>query len=818
MNWFDGEDLNWNLTWYGFDQTNEIGPFGPAGVGTFVLDLEQGFKIKHRWPFDLQKFQSGKERRISRNDAAQEFCDGSAILLGHIPRSVRATMARYAAQGQPFLFGLAHEEIQVTDVSGSTLTVVASQLALTDWTRPGQRCVVVWLDDENETQYSEATIQAVSSPTIELDIAPNSRTQGIMPTRPVLLEPQQSFPRYPVNAEVWSLATRSAIFDFAPTLASVPIRDPDEIFPDTGARAYARVFGAAGNTKRLVIVEGGGYAATGELVSETDTTTTIGVNPGVTTLGDLAILFESSANFSLGGSYTDTDTIQWDQDELATGGSITGDVGTGATVTTYQGDGAERLVWDRPITGERATDSVQAMTHVLDHGAVPYAIGTADQPDYGRAIALGSGDLEVWQWLKKFLSTTIGAQNAFWLPTWRDDMDWVSTDTTTIDVEIEDLSAWWPYQREHLQIEENDGTITYAKISAAVDNGDGTWTLTTIDADGNPAIPSGSVKTISWLELCRFADDEFEFSFNAAGVSLETVARVVKDIQSNGFREYASISYGPTTHNIAFSDRDLVVGGVIYTAIASDHGSVSVPATGSQKDLTLTLPIDHAFVSRYMQQGIPPSKIAVTIYRQNDDLSTEQRFSGEVDGVSFDDECTEATFRIVSSMSRIALRTIPSIVVGRSCAHTLFEGMCGNGITRDGTNPDGVVYKCTTTVLFADGRDVKVDLTNVPAAYVRRAQWCVLGELVHTASGERRTISGQADLNPGTGTVTYLSLHVPIVEMRSGDSVDIYPGCDHDLRGDYGCNLMFGNRQNFGGFPMLPDKDPFIPGSPGSES
>lgn len=520
MNWYADGDLGWSLTWFGFDGTNQVDPYGPAGAGTFVLDLENGYKVKHRWPFDLQKAQSGKERRISRNDAPQESFDGAAILLGNLPRSVRATMARYAAQGLPFLLGLSHEEIKVYGVSGTTVTVLAAELAFTDWTRPGQRCVAVWIDDDDVTQYKDATIQSVSGADIELDIAPNERTSILMPTRPVYFEPQQAFPRYPTEAEIWNLLARAAIFDFAPTLASVPIRDPDEIFPATGAIAYARMFGAVGNTKRLIILEAEGYGAAGELVSETDTTTTIGVDPGVTTLADLAVLLASSANFSLGGSYNPTDAIQWDQNELATGGSITGDVGTGATVTMYRGDGTDRQVWDRPISGVTAADSVQSMVHIIDHGALPYSIGTANQPDFGRAIAIGNGQREVWQWLKKFLSTTVGAQNAFWLPTWRADMDWLSTGSGTIDVEIEDLSAWWPYQREHIQIQETDGTISYAKIDDAVDNGDGTWTLTLLDEDGNPTALAGDVAMISWLELCRFENDEFEFTFGAKGVEL----------------------------------------------------------------------------------------------------------------------------------------------------------------------------------------------------------------------------------------------------------------------------------------------------------
>lgn len=528
MNWYADGDLGWSLTWFGYNGTGLVPPYGPAGLATFVLDLENGFKVKHRWPTDIEKFRSGKERRISRNDAAQESFDGAAFLLGDQRRDVRATLARYAAQsGATFLLAMPHEQIEVVDVSGLVVTVPTTTKS--DWAVLGQRVVCAWLDAEDQTQYTEGTIQAVTATTIALDEAPNADSYVIMPTRPVYFDPQQTFARYPTEAEVWSLAARAADFDYAPALASVPIRDITEFFPPTGAVAYARKFGAVGNTLRLTILLAEGYGQPGEIVSETDTTTTIGVSPGVTTLDDLVTLLESSANFVIGGTFTGTDTIDWDQDELATGGGISGSVGIGETLTTYSGDGTERPVWDREIVGTSVTDSIQAMTQIIDHGAIPYSIGTADEPDWGRAVAFLSEEWHDWQWLKLFFSTTLGPQKAFWLPTWGEDMDFVSQSAGEVIVEVDDLRAWWPYQREHIMFRETDGTLTYAKVTDVVDNGDGTWTLT---VDAQPS--SDNVDLISWLELCRFGADasakdfEIEFVFGANGIRLDTIARVVQ--------------------------------------------------------------------------------------------------------------------------------------------------------------------------------------------------------------------------------------------------------------------------------------------------
>ena len=521
MNAIDEIDLDFMNDALGFDGSNNVDGYGPAGVGTFVLDLEQGFKITNKWPFDLQKFQSGKERRISRNDAPQETFDGAARLLDNQPRAVLAQLARYAAQGQAFLFALPHEALEVVGVSGLTVTVKASELALTDWALPGQRCVVTYIDSTDTTIAKDTVIQSVSGSVITLDVAPDATTLLIMPTRPVFFEPQQTFVRYPVTAEVWQVTARAAIFDFAPTAATIPIYINGI---DTGARAMARKPGLFGNFLYLDRLQNFAAPATGSL-SDAGIITTFQYRDGTTTLGDLANLMASSSNFLLTGTYNPLQVFNDASDRLdqASGGGVVGSVGNGATLTTYSGDGTSRPVWDRPIEGDQASDSIQAMTKIIEHGALAYAIGTADKADFGRAVAVENGLRDVRQWLKLFMSTTKGAQEPFWFPTWRNDLTFVSKNTNVITITTDDFAAWWPSQREHIEIEETSGTITRAKITAATNNGGGSWTLTI-----GTTLASSSVNRISWLELCRFEPEEFEFAFDVKGAHLETAARAVQ--------------------------------------------------------------------------------------------------------------------------------------------------------------------------------------------------------------------------------------------------------------------------------------------------
>lgn len=515
-----GAIVNMVLGILGVDGTTTVPPYGPAGVGTFCLDIANGFTLTHRWITDTHKFRSGKERRISRNDAAQQAFRGSALLMGPNPRAIRAQFARYAAQGVAFLLALPHELLSLqANSSGAVVAVDATAITRVDWAKPGQRCVVARRDSTNEIAFVNAVVQSISGGNITLDIAPG--TPGLIggwiaPCVPVYLEPQQDFARYQTKAEEWQIASRMAIFDFAPSLATLDMATQHVSL--AGNVVQSRVFGPAGNSPFVLDVNAG-YAATGTLV-ESGGTTTIQAKTNVTTMGNVNTLLASSSLARL-SSFVSGYVIQAADAFSASlsGAALTGDVGTGASLTLYAGDGTSRPVWDRNLDNPGTLgDSAHALTTILDHGGIPYALGKADRADWGRAVAMESQDQIDWQWLKLFLQTVKGCQKTFWLPTWRDDLTFVSKATNTVTVSTtdgSDFSAWWPYQRQDIQIVETSGTTTRARITAAVDNGNGTITLTI-----GTTLASSSISLISWLELSHFEGDEFSLSWKDGIVTL----------------------------------------------------------------------------------------------------------------------------------------------------------------------------------------------------------------------------------------------------------------------------------------------------------
>ena len=507
-----------------------VGGYGPTPAAVFVLELESGFQVTHSWVTDVENLKgySGKEQRVEVIDAPKQLYKGTARLAGDDTRAMRARIARYAAAGSAFGLALPYEEMTlVAAASGSTVTVSSAELALCDWQNPGQRVAVT----DRNGNFVTAVIQSVSGQTITLDAAPGSAGPmggAIMPIVPIYLEPEQAFPRYPApGVEAWTIDARAAIFDFAPQQASLTIASGAL----AGVTFRAKTLGLAGDATSLQLdVTTLGIGITTEMTEDPAPTqaTIVQAANGIATVGNLRATLANSTWITMTGG-TDANVLTAADSfgpSFLTGGTDAGSVGTGASVTLY--DGAS--VWDRGLENESTiTDSSHALTDMVDNDGLPISIGTANEPDWGRAVMMTSTARSEWQWLKLFLATVRGRQCVFLLPTFRDDLVWVATPTTTsitIDGPSEasgDFLAWWPSQRDRLQVRHTDGTVEYTQITAYTNNGDGTLTLTLADA-----ITTSDVLMLSWLERCHFEKDDVVITWTGNQFTLAPIARGVQ--------------------------------------------------------------------------------------------------------------------------------------------------------------------------------------------------------------------------------------------------------------------------------------------------
>lgn len=504
-----------------------IQPVPPTGVQAGELLLDVGLSVTWAWSTALEKSYDGTEKRASLVDDPAMRVEGKCLLAGDTLRLQRAKLARYAARGEPFLFGLPWEALALRAKSTGT-TVAVYTTARADWALPGARVLVA------HRQYGAkfATIQSITSTAIVIDTSlgvVGSLGAQIMPVLPLFLDAQQAFSRYPDGeTEHWQVKARNASAGFSQ--GAVPAELALEGITASGvldnARLVAVVPGADGNTWTITQSDDA-LTSGGELIEDAIAKTLhIKYMGESTTLAEYELLLLGSSHWRLVGTWSDSDVLASGDDEFTSespsGGedAAPAEMGLGATLTYYAG----KPVWERGLDVEGSvTDSIQSMAEPQDIGGLPFTVATVEQPDGGRMLNV-SGPLGVaFQYLKRFLWGAHASQVSFWLPTGRADLTPTAVGTGTLTVSEADLGAWFPDQREHLEIVQSDGTIVRAQIASRAGN-----VLSIVDEANSPITLGAVPQLVSWLELCRLEQDEVVVRFPHRGFETSLQARAVQ--------------------------------------------------------------------------------------------------------------------------------------------------------------------------------------------------------------------------------------------------------------------------------------------------
>ncbi len=256
------------------------------------------------------------------------------------------------------------------------------------------------------------------------------------------------------------------------------------------------------------------------------------------------------------------------------------------------------------------------------------------------------------------------------------------------------------------------------------------------------------------------------------------------------------------TFLIASGNRDLQVGSKIYKATPLERSELSSPnIDGSSKDVEISIPVDHAIVSRWLRFGGPPSQTLVTCWqKQERSQLIEQQWVGLCTAITCSGNI--AKLSVPARVANNVTRYLPTVTTSLSCPYILYDKMC---------TVDPEAFKVATTALLVNGREVRVDMGD--AAKVGLVPgWSGLGMLKAVTSGERRTILAQNDEDPANSTIAIIVMEQPIPDLRTGDAVEVFAGCAHDIQT---CKNKFNVVQRFGGYPYAPVINPFVPGSSG---
>lgn len=220
-----------------------------------------------------------------------------------------------------------------------------------------------------------------------------------------------------------------------------------------------------------------------------------------------------------------------------------------------------------------------------------------------------------------------------------------------------------------------------------------------------------------------------------------------------------------------------------YTAIPIKRSKVE---QGSQEDdnisMDIELPYTNEMVSAYAFSDAPP-QLDFELYRAHPEDYNDTLLLWTGKTLSWSIKGRIAKLRVPSLFNYLLGSLCPAPKYQAPCNHVLYDSRC---------SVDPTSYEHTTTVSSVSG--LVVTLTTQPFAN----DLMPAGEVEFTTGGERRMIS--------TVSGTAVTVTSRFANLQVGDTVTIRQGCDHSFTT---CKSKFNNGINFGGFPLIPGKNPF---------
>jgi len=223
-----------------------------------------------------------------------------------------------------------------------------------------------------------------------------------------------------------------------------------------------------------------------------------------------------------------------------------------------------------------------------------------------------------------------------------------------------------------------------------------------------------------------------------------------------------------------------------FVPAAITRSAVTQSNEMSGAKLTLVFPRDHPFVAQFVGMS-PDFPTTLTIFRGHaTDTAKEWAayWKGRVVRASATrSEVTLECESLFSSMQRTGCRARFQL----TCRHALYSAACGVSSALHRTT--ALVQSSTSSSLICTG------VSSFPNGWFT-------GGIVQFPSGTLRFISEhKSDL---------ITCTRPFTENVNGQTVSVFPGCDHAKQT---CINKFDNLLNFGGFPYIPVVNPFGGGS-----
>ena len=236
---------------------------------------------------------------------------------------------------------------------------------------------------------------------------------------------------------------------------------------------------------------------------------------------------------------------------------------------------------------------------------------------------------------------------------------------------------------------------------------------------------------------------------------------------------------------VTTSAETIVSNGQSYEPLAGLKRSVLKIGTQEEENLALDIemPFDHPLIQEYAYKTAPPT-LELNLYRAHRTDPNDRKLMWKGKVLSFSVEGRIAKLRVPSLFAYLLNGVAPAPRYQAPCNHVLYDSRCT-------VNPAG--FQTVAMITSISNNIVSVD--TLGALTVSQL---LGGDMSWASGGENRMITG------GTGldlVVTY-----PFANLTVGQSVVLRRGCDHSFTT---CKSVFSNGDNFGGCPLVPDKNPF---------
>lgn len=257
--------------------------------------------------------------------------------------------------------------------------------------------------------------------------------------------------------------------------------------------------------------------------------------------------------------------------------------------------------------------------------------------------------------------------------------------------------------------------------------------------------------------------------------------------------ELYRFQFGNTEYRYVSSEVNFIFDGLTYTAIPIKSSEPTKnPQERRSNTIEIVMPADQDFVPNY--QGVQPAvDLTVKIYRVQLDESSSAffesplsdtpttsyvRFSGQVNSVKF--RGREAVL-VCHPLNNNLQRETPRIAYQSLCNHVLYDARCQ--VLEGSFSQSGLVSGVSGNVITING----FTGNSFTGGYIQNA-----------AGDDFRSVLVQDD--------DQFTLLLPFAENPTGTTVTAFQGCDHSIQT---CKDKFNNVENFGGFPYIPEKNPF---------